>query len=167
MVTSSLRFYGFVPCEDGYEARMATTGETEVPLNVFAEKGTDFFLRWGSLCEFPVMGTASSRHIQVFSREEDYLRSDIRIACPGISPLGLAYPDGERREPAEEVPVVEFSGVVKHVEVLDPTSHSYPFLAEIETLGMTVNLFFDSDRVVRPGDLLHCGAWLYGDIAGG
>lgn len=167
MKTSRMIFFGSDPYEDGYLARMTTAGEIEVPVNVYADPGTDFLMPWGTACEFALNGLANARSLEVFSRKEDYLRSDIRIACPGLIPVGAFATEEEEREGTfRETPTAVFSGVVKKVEVLEPEPYRPAFLAEVETVGLTVNLYYDSDRAVRPGDLLFCEAWLFGQIKG-
>ena len=51
MKTSRMIFFGSDPYEDGYLARMTTAGEIEVPVNVYADPGTDFLMPWGTACE--------------------------------------------------------------------------------------------------------------------
>ena len=165
MTESRMVFYGFKPYENGSMAQMTTTGEVEIPVNVYAEPGTDMLMPRGTLCEFALQGIANERSIKVFSRKEDYLRSDIRIACPGMIPVGVFATEEEEREGSFcEVPTVVFSGVVKSVEVLDPMPYRPAFFAEIQTLDLTINLYYDYDKAVRPGDLFFCEAWLFGDI---
>ena len=146
-------------------AHMTTAGDVEIPVNVYADPGTDFFMPRGTACEFALQGIANSRSIEVFSRKEDYLRSDVRIACPGLIPVGaFATEEEERKGTFREVPTAVFSGVVKSVEVLEPETARPAFFAEIQTLDLTVNLYYDCDRAVRPGDLFFCEALLWGDI---
>ena len=165
MKKSRMVFYGVFPYEQGHMAHMTTAGDAEIPVNVYADPGTDFFMPRGTACEFALQGIANSRSIEVFSREEDYLRSDVRIACPGIIPVGtFATEDEERNGTFKEVPTVVFSGIVKNVEVLEPMQDRPAFFAEIQTLDLTINLYYDCDKAVRPGDLFFCEAWLWGDI---
>ena len=165
MKESLMIFYGFSPYEDGFQAHMTMDCVPEIPINVYADPGTDLLMPWGTACSFPLCGIANSHSIEVYSREVDYLRSDIRIACPGIIPLGAFATEQEEQEDTfREVPTIVFSGVVKSVEVLEPEPYRPTFLAEIETLGLTVNLYYDYDRAVRPGDLFFCEAWLFGVI---
>ena len=165
MKTSRMKFYGFTDYEMGYMAHMTTAEDVEIPVNVYADPGTDFFMPWGTTCEFELQGIANERSIEVFSREEDYLRSDIRSACPGLIPVGaFATEDEEKNGTFKEVPTVVFSGVVKKVEVLEPMQDRPAFFAEIRTLDLTINLYYDCDKAVRPGDLFFCEAWLWGDI---
>ena len=165
MKESRMVFYGFTPYEDGLQAHMATDGFLEIPVNVYADPGTDLLMPCGTTCSFPLCGIANRHSVEVYSREADYLRSDIRIACPGIIPVGAFATEQEEQEGTfRQVPTIVFSGVVKSVEVLDPEPYRPTFLAEIETLGITVNLYYDYDRAVRPGDLFFCEAWLFGII---
>ena len=61
MKETKLRFFRFTPCEDGYMAHMETTGGINIPVNVYADPGTDFFLHAGQRCSFPLRGIASAR----------------------------------------------------------------------------------------------------------
>ena len=165
MKKSRLVFHGFAPYEGGRLARMATAGELEIPVNVYADPGTDLMMPLGTACEFALYGITSESSIQIFHRMTDYLRSDIPVGCPGMMPAGAVPTEEQEGEGTfAQTPVVLFSGIVQSVEVLGPQPGRPPFLAEIRTLGMTVNLYYDCDRAVRPGDLFFCDAWLFGVI---
>ena len=77
---------------------MTLTPSIEVSVNVYADPGTDFLMPWGTACGFALNGLANARSLEVFTRKEDYLRSDIRIACPGLIPVGAFATEEEERE---------------------------------------------------------------------
>ena len=162
MKETLLRFFKFSPCEDGYMAHMETMGGINVPVNVFADPGTDFFLHAGQTCSFPVYGIGNRRTIELFPSEEQYFRSGNRLQIPGMIPTGTFSPR-ENDVNFIQTPHILLTGTVTAVEKRN--SETGPdYCLEVETLDMTVYVLLDYEGDVEPGYILHCAAWLFGDI---
>ena len=163
MKETSLRLFKFVPYEDGYMAHMETMGDINIPVNVFADPGTDFCLHAGLACSFPLYGVANRRTVEVYPDAERYYLSGNRLLIPGMIPIGTFSPEDD--ENFEQSPHILLTGTVTGVEKRNNESGSGPdYCVEVETLDMTVYVLLDFEGEIRPGDILHCVAWLFGVI---
>ena len=164
MKETMLRFFKFSPHEDGYMAHMETVGGINVPVNVFADPGTDFFLHAGQFCSFPLYGVGNRRTVEVYQSPEQYYGAGHRLLIPGMIPIGTFSPEEDDRS-FEQSPHVLLTGTVAAVEKRE-NGTGPDYRLEVETLDMTVYVLLDHEGEIKPGYILHCVAWLFGDIAG-
>ena len=165
MKETKLRFFRFTPCEDGYMAHMETTGGINIPVNVYADPGTDFFLHAGQRCSFPLRGIASVQTAEVYPDAERYYGAGHTLLIPGLIPTGTFSPKEDGGN-FEQSPHVLLTGTVTGAERRSPDAGPGPdWLLEVETLDMTVYVYMDHEGEIVPGNILHCAAWLFGDIA--
>ena len=163
MKETKLRFFKFSPYEDGYMAHMETVGGINVPVNVFADPGTDFFLHAGQFCSFPLYGVGNRSTVEVYRNREQYYGAGHRLLVPGMIPVGTFSPTED--ENFEQSPHILLTGTVTDTEKRGK-ENGPDYCLEVETLDMTVYVLLDYEGEIKPGFILHCAAWLFGDIAG-
>ncbi len=163
MKGTSLRLFKFSRYEDGYMAHMETMGDTNIPVNVFADPGTDFTLHAGQACSFPLYGVANRRTVEIYPDAEQYYRLGNNLTIPGMIPIGTFSPEDD--EDFEQSPHILLTGTVTGVEKRNNESDTAPdYCVEVETLDMTVHVLLDFAGEIKPGNILHCVVWLFGVI---
>ncbi len=161
MKETKLRFFKFSPHEDGYMAHMETMGGINIPVNVFADPGTDFFLHAGQICSFSLYGVGNRRTVEVYQNREQYYGAGHRLLVPGMIPVGTFSPTDD--EDFEQSPRILLTGTVTAVEKREK-GNGPDYCLEVETLDMTVYVLLGYEGEIKPGYILHCVAWLFGDI---
>ena len=161
---TAFTFHDFIQYDDrndhGFLAELET-GDG-VPVNVFAEPDSCFDLKEGDPCEVLVYGVCNN--VSVFATEEEYGTSDIQMDVIAMIPAGTfpLDPDDEDFKPS---PWIIYSGRVIQVEKLEAKKENRPnYFIVVETLGMITGLYTHFDGEIKPGNIVHGTAWLYGNI---
>ena len=154
-------FRYFADCEDGQMARLETAG-SGIPVNVFAEDGTDFDLQDGESCCVDLCGIGSQ--VDVYSTEEALDASGCRMAVPSMIPMGTFPPKGTEDD-FEESAHILFVGKVLEVDTDPEANENQPnYCLKVETLEMTLLLYLRYEGPIKTGCILHGVAWLFGPI---
>ncbi len=147
--------------EDGTLAALETTGASQIPINVFAEKNTDFDLHEGEMCYCEVVGVGSG--IKVFENEDAYYASDMKMASVAVIPTGTFSPTGAPH--FQQSPDIRFSGKVIDVDTDPEAEPDGPnYCITVETLEMTVIVFLRYEGKIETGYFVNGTAWLYGHV---
>ena len=155
-------FNGFEDYEDGKMARLITTGEYEIPINVFIDNANDYEDMGHGFCTIDVSAMGSS--IEIYKDEEDYRSAGTCMDIISMIPVGT-FPLDDDDEDFEESPHILFSGKVIEAEANPDADEDEPdYCLCIETLGFEMNLFVKSDEEIENGNIVHGVAWLFGDI---
>ncbi len=159
---TSFRFKAFLDYEDGRLARVETTGDFEVPMNISCEENTDLSLAEGDLCEAEVMGAGSN--IVLYRDEEAFEKANPLFAMPSVIPAGVFPPDNNT-DSFQQEPVILFSGTVRNViKNPDPQPDEPNYFLEVETLEMDLSLYILYDGDIEKGSIISGEAWIFGDI---
>ena len=155
---SRLEFFYFQDYEDGKMARMQTTGEYEIPVNIFIDNASELEAAKPGYCNIDVCSVGSS--IDIYASEEEYRQTDSNMDIMSMIPIGTfsAKPDDEA---FQESPHILFTGKVLDV-VLNPDAEEDEAncCILVETLGLTINIYLNYDRPVEKGYIVHGIAWL-------
>ncbi len=155
-------FRYFADCEDGEMARLETA-EFGIPVNVFAEDGTDFDLLDGEACKAELFGVGS-RDTEIYPNEVAFEKSGSNMAVPSMIPAGT-FPANDEAEDFEESPWIIYVGTVKEVDTDPEANENQPnYCLTVETLEMTLQLYLHYDGPIEPGYILHGTAWLFGPV---
>ncbi len=159
---SKFNFQYFMDHEDGKIARVETTGYLQIPLNIFIDNAEDFSDAAEGPCSIDVCGVG--RDVEVFASEEAYRGSGRKTDVISLIPSGTFPLDPNDADFQQDAWIV-FSGRALDVE-FDPEAGSDDpnYLVHVETLEMTLRLFLRSETPIEKGNVLHGGAWLYGDL---
>lgn len=159
---SKFMFQYYMDYEDGKMARFNTTGELEIPVNIFIDNVADYLDAKEGPCSIEVNGMGSS--IQIFESEEAYYASDMKLDVISMIPMGT-FPADPNNKDFEESPRIIFSGKALRVEWDPEAEDGNPnYRVLIETLEMQFYLYLRSDQQIKPGYVLHGVAWLFGDL---
>ena len=154
-------FRYFADCEDGEMARLETA-ESGIPINIFAEDGTDFDLQDGECCKVELYGIGSQ--VDVYSTEEALDESGCRMAVPSMIPMGT-FPPKDTAEDFEESAHILFVGKVLEVDTDPEANENQPnYCLKVETLEMTLQLYLRHEGLIEVGSILHGVAWLFGPV---
>ncbi len=165
MKETRLRFFRFTPYEDGTMAEMETADGMPIPVNVYADPDTVFFMHAGTVCSFPVYAIGNRRTVELYRTPEEYERSGNSLLNPGMIPMGTFSPK-ENDGDFKPSPHIELTGTVTAVHEMGEGDTDRPnYCLETETLGMTVYVYLHWEKKIEPGFVLHCVAWLFGDVA--
>ncbi len=135
----------------------------DVPVNISLADVSDVDLREGETCEVRLW---SDEYVDlaVCSDEEEYLRTDPKMAPVSMIPMGTFSIDPEQTD-FQQNAMIYFTGIVKE-------AWSFPELQEddptqrlrIETFALTFDLFYYGDEPVEPGSIVQATVWLYGRV---
>ena len=154
-------FRHFSACEDGQMARLETA-KSGIPVNVFAEEGTDFDLQDGESCCVDLYGIGSQ--MEVYPTEKALHASGHRMAVPSMIPMGT-FPPRDSEGPFEESPHILFVGTVLEVDTDPEANKNQPnYCVSVETLEMTLQLYLRHEGSIEVGNILHGVAWLFGTV---
>ena len=154
-------FRHFTECEDGQMAQLETA-ESGIPVNVFAEDGTDFDLQEGENCTVELYGVGSQ--VDVYPSEEALDADGCRMAVPSMIPMGT-FPPKDSEEAFEESAHIIFVGTVLEVDTDPEADENHPnYCLTVETLEMTINLYLRHEGPIEVGSILHGVAWLFGPV---
>ena len=157
-----LKFCYFQDYEDGKMARMLTTGEYEIPVNIFIDNASEFEGVKRGYCNIDVCAVGSS--IDIYASEEEYRQTDSNMDIISMIPMGTfsVKPDDED---FQESPHILFTGKVLDVAwnpEADEDDANCCVL--VETLGLMINLYLNYDKPVEKEYIVHGVAWLFGDM---
>lgn len=154
-------FCGFSDYEDGKIARLETK-ETGIPINVYAEEGTDFSLTKGERCKVDIVAVGSN--IKIYKNEEDYKKTGTPFAPISLIPTGT-FPGSQCYKDFEENAYVLFSGKILEAEMNpEPDEDGPNCCALVETLEMSIRVYFRTSEPDKFGGIISGNAWLFGDI---
>lgn len=154
-------FCHFTECEDGLMARLETA-ESGIPVNVFAEDGTDFDLQDGECCKVELYGIGSQ--VDVYSTAEAMYATGSRMAVPSMIPMGT-FPPKDSEEDFEESTHIIFVGTVLEVDTDPEADENQPnYCLTVEALEMTLQLYLRYEGPIEVGNILHGVAWLFGPV---
>ena len=136
------------------------TSETRIPLNIFAEKGSDFDLAAGEVCEIQVCGVGSG--FSFFDSEEAFKAKNGNFATMSMIPIGT-FPSDENDANGEESCHILFSGMVLHSQ-FDPDAPEPNARLFVQTLDMMIIVGTNLDKPVEPLSIVSGVAWIYGDV---
>ena len=159
---STLTFVCFMDYKDGKMARMETTEDMEIPVNIFIDNASEFEdLQRETPCSIDIYGVGSN--IEVFPSEEAYEASGLQMAPISMIPMGT-FPVNDDPDFMES-PHILCSGMVTEVENMPPSNPGDPnYCLTIETLEFEFHLYALLDKPVAAGYIIHGVAWLFGDI---
>lgn len=159
---STLTFFYFMDYKDGKMARMETTGDMEIPVNIFIDNASEYEDLQETLCNIDIYGIGSD--IKVFPSEESYEESGLQMAPQSMIPMGT-FPINDDPDFTES-PHILFSGIVTEVESILPSNPDDPnYCLTIETLEFEFYLYCKLATPVEAGNIINGVAWLFGDIA--
>ena len=159
---SRLKFCYFTDYEDGKMARMLTTEEMEIPVNIFIDNANEIGDAHEGYCNIDICGIGSS--IEIFSSEDEYAASDSQMAVVSMIPMGT-FPVNPDDKDFEESPHILFTGKVLDVEWNPEAEEDEANCCLlIETLELLVNLYLRYDKPIENGYIVHGVAWLFGDM---
>ena len=151
-----LIFRYYMDYRDSKIARMET--ESGIPLNIFADDGSDRTLSDGTECDLQVFGMGNG--IRVFSSEEEYSAEETQFAPISMIPSGT-FPS----ENGEESPHIIFSGKAANVEYDPNADQNQPnYCITIDTYDLSFCLFVKYEGQIEKGNIVSGEAWLYTDI---
>lgn len=157
-----LTFCRFMDYEDGKMAGMLTSGEMEIPVNIFIDNADEFKDAKKGECFMDICVVGSN--IEIYSSEEEYEAAGSMMAVPSMIPMGTFSVDPEN-EDFEESPHILFTGRILDVEwnpdALDGEANCRLL---IETLELIINLYMEYNAPVEKGFIVHGVAWLFGDM---
>ncbi len=158
---SKFVFRYFADCEDGQMARLETA-ESGIPVNIFAEDGTDFDLQDGECCKVELYGIGSQ--VDVYSTAEAMYAAGSKMTVPSMIPMGT-FPPKDAGEPFEESAHILFVGTVLEVDTDPEANENQPnYCLKVETLEMTLQLYLRHEGLIEVGSILHGVAWLFGPV---
>ena len=159
---SKLEFCYFMDYEDGKMARMQTTGDYEIPVNIFIDNAEEIPEDMEGYCSMDICAVGSD--IDIYASVDEYRATDSKMDVISMIPMGT-FPANPDNEDFQQSPHILFTGKVLDVE-WNPKAES----AEanccilIETLELLINLYLRYDKPVEKGFIVHGVAWLYGDM---
>lgn len=156
-------FCWFSDYDDGKIARLETM-DYEIPVNIYADPGTDFTLTEGDPCSVDIYGLGGD--VQFFRDEEAYEASGAQMAPVSMIPAGT-FPANPGDEDFQQKPIIIFSGEVLEVEKIpEHEQGEAKYCVTIQTLEMIVHVYLreDCENSIVTGGILSGTAWLYGDI---
>lgn len=156
---SKLKFFYFTDYEDGKIARVETTGENNIPFNIFIDNAADFADAKEGSCSVDICGIGSE--ISIFESEEEYRSSNPIMDTISMIPIGT-FPANSDDEHFEQNPHVMFTGKVLDVK-RNPDSEPNCCIL-LETLEFTFCLYINYDAPVEKGFIVNGIAWLFGDL---
>lgn len=156
---TTMKFYGYIDHEEGKLASMETQGDSgfEIPVNIFAEEGNGFSLAEGTVCTLEIGGEGCN--IKVYASGKEVV-ANTKMTEISMIPMGTfsLEPDDPDFQPQ---PTIIFSGKVLNVaQNPNPSEEEYQYYVEVETLDMTLALYFDCDETIEVGNYIHGIAWL-------
>ena len=157
-----LEFCYFQNYEDGKMARLLTTGDYEIPVNIFIDNDSELEDVSEGYCNIDVCAVGSS--IEFYATEEEYRRQNSDMDIISMIPVGTfsVEPDDED---FEESPHILFTGRVLDVEWAPEADEDEPNCCIlIETLELVITMYLRYDKPVERGFIVHGAAWLYGDL---
>ena len=161
---SKMTFKYFMEYEDGQMARMETTGNLRIPVNIFIDNAAALDNLAEGLCTIDICGVGSTSNIDIYPSEEAYRATSPKMDTISMILMGT-FSIHQDDENFQQSPHIIFSGRVLAVE-WDPTAaqNKPNCCILIETLEMVINLYVRYDSVIEAGYIVHGVAWLFGEI---
>lgn len=159
---SKLIFCYFMDYEDGRMARFETTGNYEIPLNIFIDNASEMASAKEGPCSIDICGVGNG--VRVFASEEEYLEAKTNFALESMVPIGT-FPADPDDEHFEESPHILFTGKVIDVrQDPDAEADGPNYCVLVETLELSFYLYIRHDAPIEKGFIVHGVAWLFGDL---
>ncbi len=160
---TDLKFNEYLDFEDGRIASMKTMGdsELEIPVNVFAEPGSDLSLPEGAVC--PVELFSSDFEVDTYDSAED-VKESTNMAPIAMIPIGT-FPLEADDPSFRQSPWIIFNGKVIHLALRrchdsDPADNDYALCVTVETADLLVTLEVQCEAEVELGEYWHGTAFL-------
>ena len=161
-MVNKLRFFRYMDTKDGKLAQLETIADLRIPLNVCIDNAGAFPNLKPGLCTVDVCGVSGD--VRIFPSEEAYRAADLVFASRSLVPIGTFVP-GAAETDSPQTPHILFSGQVrKAVRNPEDAPDEPNWELDIETLELDLTLYCRTEETVRPGDLVHATAWLFGDL---
>lgn len=158
---TDLTFCYFMDYEDGKMARVETTGEYEIPVNIFIDNADEFGELAACPCSINICGVGSG--LDLYATEEEFRSAGTAMEPISMIPMGTFSPTNS--EDFEESPHILFVGKVLGVDWNPMAGPNEPNCCmRIQTLEMEFDMYTRCSAVVKPGYIVHGVAWLYGDL---
>ena len=158
---TEMTFCWYADHEDGRMARLATM-ENGIPVNIFAESGSDFDLREDENCCIEIFGVGSADNY--YADLEEYNKAGLSFAPVSMIPMGV-FPAGGNDVDFTESPHILFTGIVLDAEKDNEAEDDEPnYCVRVKTLDLELIFFCRFDGEISAGGIIHGVAWLYGDI---
>ena len=144
-------------------ARVETTDELGLPLNIFIDNAADFTAVPAGPCSIEVYGVGGE-DVRLFPSEQAF-----RAAVTGMEPIAMipigTFPAEEGDDLFVQSPHILFAGLVRGVEWNPAAREDEPNCALlVETLELLFQLHLRYEGEVEPGYFVHGVAWLFGDL---
>lgn len=161
---TSLEFCEYLDFEGDQIASMHTMGgdsDLEIPVNVFAEPGSDDSLIEGTVCTVELF--AAAYEIDVYASAED-VSGDTGMADLSMIPMGTFALDPDDPD-FRQNPWISFTGKVVHTALrrchdAKPDDCGYALCVTVKTLDMLVSFELDCDTEAEVGTYWHGAAFL-------
>lgn len=159
---NKLKFCYFMDYDDGKMARMQTTGDTEIPVNIYIDNAEDIPEDFDDFCYMDICAIGSD--VRIYSSEEEYRTDGSKMAVISMIPMGT-FPANPDDKNFQESPHILFTGEVLDVEWNPEAKPDEPnCCVYVKTLELCIDLYLRYDKPVEKGFIVHGTAWLYGDI---
>ncbi len=159
---TKLHFYYFSDYEEGKMAHTETTGDYEIPMNVFIDNSGDYDGLSECICDIEVCGVSGDT--QIFDSEASYRASDAQLDVIAMIPMGTFSPRSNDTD-FKPSPHIIFSGIVREVAMNPDAPENEPnYKLLIETLGFSFTLYIHYEGKIQVGYIATGVAWLYGNI---
>ncbi len=159
---AKLHFYCFSDYEEGKMAHTETTGDYEIPMNVFIDNADEYPELMECICEIDLKGVSGDT--QVFATEDAYRAADTSFDTIAMIPMGTFSPRPNDTD-FKPSPHIIFSGIVREVAMNSDAPENEPnYKLLIETLDFSFHLFLRHEGKIETGYIAHGVAWLFGDI---
>ena len=142
--------------EDEVIGRFNTKGY-DIPVNISIDNAEKHRLICGDTYRLYLNGWG--RNTDIYEDESAFAEQYGHMAVPSLIPIGT-FPNDSKDG---GTPRILFVGTVNQVDRLDDSDDDGPnYCLEIETLDMTFHLFLLHEGEIKPGNVIHGEAWLYG-----
>lgn len=159
---SVFKFYGFSDYEDGKIAHLETSGEIEIPVNIFIDNADEIGDIGECSCSIDVFAVGNG--VVIYSSADDYYAADTKMDVISMIPVGT-FPAKEDDENFEQSPHIFFTGKVTDVDYNENSNNDKPnYCITIETVELTFQLYLRYDSIIEVGNIAQGVVWLYGDM---
>ncbi len=157
---TKLKFCRFMDYEDGKIARMET--ESGIPVNIFADDGSDFGISEGTACSLKVWGMCSD--MEIYKSEDEFYDSVDTFAAEALIPCGTFSIDPDDKDFRQSPDVIVTGKVLEIEENKEALPDEPNWFFKVETIDMILNLFSVYEGTIEVGNTICGTAWLYADI---
>ncbi len=156
---TKLRYLWQKEYEDSRLFRMETCG-SDIPVNIYAEPGSDPDLKEGDICTADICGVCYD--LEIYPDEDAYYASKTPFAAISMVPVGVFSSEGNADKESAHI---IFSGKVFEAEK-DPKAGEgeINYCLRTESLEMEINVFTCFDGEIKTGSIIHGTAWIFAEI---